>query len=214
MREGRILLADDHPLIREGLQMAIRIRHPEYMVDVADTIAAAEDLARRRKPYKLLVLDYRLSDSIGFNGLFRMRHALSDTPIALLSAYTQPSIIATARALGAAGFLFKSQPLEELVRDIDMLLTGKQIFSSNIGVPANIADLNARLQSLSAAQSRVLSALASGHLNKQIAADLNLTEATVKAHLTSIFRKLGVTNRLQAMLAMRPLIDPYAESSL
>ena len=212
MQEGRILLADDHPLIREGLQMAIRIRHPEYTVDAADSIAVAEDLARRRKSYKLLVLDYRLSDSSGFNGLFRMQHALDDTPIAILSAYTQPSIIATARALGVAGFLSKTQPLEALVRDIDLLLAGETVFPDSIEVPADIADLNARLQTLSPAQTRVLSALASGHLNKQIAADLDLTEATVKAHLTSIFRKLGVTNRLQAMLAMRPLLDPFSES--
>jgi DNA-binding NarL/FixJ family response regulator len=204
MGERRILLADDHPLVREGLQLAIRVRHPGAAVDAVDSIAAAERVIRDHRRYDLMLLDYRLPDTKGFSGFFQMQHLLGNTPIAMISAQDDESLIAAARAVGAAGFLQKTQPLDELARSIDSLLAGKSVFPSLAEASEDIKKLNERIKSLSAAQTRVLSALATGHLNKQIAADLDLSEATVKAHLTAIFRKLEVHNRLQAMLMVRP----------
>jgi DNA-binding NarL/FixJ family response regulator len=205
--EDRVLLADDHPLIRESLQMAIRIRHPSIIVDAAGSIKASEELVARHKHYRLMLLDYRLPDADGFSGFFRMQHALGTTPIALISAYGDEKIITAARAIGAAGFLPKTQPLEELARSIDVLLEGKTAFPAIKAPSDDLKQLREKLSSLSGAQMRVLAALARGRLNKQIAADLDVSEATIKAHMTAIFRKLGAQNRLQAMLIVRPLFD-------
>lgn len=188
--------------------MAIRARHPAIFTDCVESIAAAETMARRHKGYRLMLLDYRLPDADGFSGLFRMQHALGSVPIALISAHDDPHIISAARAVGAAGFLSKSQPLDLLVQSIDELLRGVSIFPVSNGIDSETVALQARLKTLSSAQMRVLAALAKGHLNKQIAGDLGLSEATVKAHLTAIFRKLKVTNRVQALIAVRPLFDP------
>lgn len=207
MVQTRILLADDHPLVREGLAMAIRSRHPDIFLDYADSIAAAEILARTHKAYALMLLDYRLPDADGFSGLFRMQHVLGKTPIALVSAYDEPQIVAAARAIGAAGFLSKSQPFDQLAQAIGELLQGRAVFPAVCNLDSAVTDLRDRLKSLSSAQMRVLTALAKGHLNKQIAGDLDLSEATVKAHMTAIFRKLGVSNRVQAVLTVGPLFD-------
>ncbi len=208
VREGRILLADDHPLVREGLQMAIRARIQGVIVDAVDSIEAAENAVRAHKNYRLMLLDYRLPDSDGFSGFFRMQHALGTTPIAIISAHDEEAIVTAARAIGAAGFLSKTQPLDELARSIDTLLLGKIVFPANLGTTDDLTKLKERIESLTTAQMRVLSALARGHLNKQIAGDLDLSEATIKAHLTAIFRKLEVNNRLQAMLAVRAFFNP------
>ncbi|MGK2910118.1 MAG: response regulator transcription factor [Sphingobium sp.] len=210
MKESRIMLVDDHPLIREGLQMALRNRHPGRHVDVAEDVSTAEILARQQKSYQLLILDWDLPDSSGFTGYFRMRQALSDTPIAILSADSNPSIMDAAKAVGAAGFLPKTLRLDELMRNIDNLLAGFLAFQNDTAASSGLARLKERVETLSSAQMRVLMALANGQLNKQIADDLGLAEATVKTHMTAIFRKLGVNNRLQAHIAIRPLLNPAA----
>jgi DNA-binding NarL/FixJ family response regulator len=205
---GRILIADDHPLVQEGIQLAIGARHPGNAVDVAGSIAQAEALIEQHGRYRLLLLDYELPDANGFGGFFRLQHLLGRTPIAIISAHDSEQMVSTAQAVGAAGFLSKRQPLESIIAGIEMILNGGRIFPPAPGPDPQIDVLRKRMDSLSGAQRRVLLALASGDLNKQIAADLGVSEATVKAHLSAIFRKLGVTNRTQAILLMRPLLQP------
>jgi len=205
---GRILIADDHPLIQEGIQLALRARYPGLSVDVVSTIAEAKTAIERNGQYRLLLLDYDLPDASGFGGFFQLQHLLGRTPIAILSAHDSHQMVATAQAVGAAGFLSKRHPLETTVAAIEKILNGGSIFPASTGPGAEVDTLRKRLDSLSGAQRRVLLALASGDLNKQIAADLGVSEATIKAHLSAIFRKLGVTNRTQAILMMRPLLQP------
>jgi DNA-binding NarL/FixJ family response regulator len=205
---GWILIADDHPLIREGIQLSIRARHPGHIVDVAGSIAEAEALVQRNGPYKLLLLDYELPDANGFGGFFRLQHLLGRTPIAIISAHDSEQMVATTQAVGAAGFLSKRQPLDATIAGIEIILAGGRVFPTSAGPDTHIDMLRKRLDSLSGAQRRVLLALAGRDLNKQIAADLGVSEATIKAHLSAIFRKLGVTNRTQAILMMRPLLQP------
>lgn len=165
-------------------------------------------MARRSRDYRLMLLDYRLPDADGFSGLFRMQHALGALPIAVISAYDSVGMVAAARAIGAAGFLTKSEPLDRLVHSVERLLQGECVFPPTVEADAGLAALNDKPATLSPAQMRVLSALSRGRLNKQIAQELDLAEPTVKAHMTGIFRELGVANRLQAMLAVRPLFAP------
>lgn len=186
--------------------MASRSAAPECTVDVAGTIAAAETLVKERRGYKLALLDLMLPDARGFSGFLQLQHLLGAIPIAIVSAQRRPELVEAARALGAAGFLSKSQPLDELARGIRDVIAGRTVFPPETASVTGAASLRDRIASLSGAQLRVLLALADGRLNKQIAGDLNVTEATVKAHLTAIFRKLGVANRTQALLAMQPLL--------
>jgi len=205
---GRILIADDHPLIQEGIQLAISARHPGNAVDVAGTIAEAEAMIEQHGRYRLLLLDYELPDANGFNGFFRLQHLLGRTPIAIISAHDNAQMVTTAQAVGASGFLSKRQPLETIIAAIEIILNGGRVFPPSPGPDSEVNSLKKKLDSLSGAQRRVLLALASGDLNKQIAADLGVSEATIKAHLSAIFRKLAVTNRTQAILLMRPLLQP------
>ncbi len=180
---------------------------PELIIDSVGTIAEAEAVIARHKGYRLAVLDLMLPDASGFSGFLRLQHALGDVPIVIISARKLPELIEAARALGAAGYLSKAQPLDETLASLRAVLAGKTVFPSESGGGHTVAAAaRKRIAELSSAQLRVLMALADGRLNKQIAGELGVTEATVKAHMTAIFRKLGVTNRTQAILAMQPLL--------
>jgi DNA-binding NarL/FixJ family response regulator len=202
-----LLLADDHPLVREGLALAARVAMPELTIDSVGSIAEAEAVIARHKGYRLALLDLVLPDARGFSGFLRVQHALGDVPIVIISARQQPELVEAARALGAAGYLPKAQPLDETLASLKAVMAGKTIFPP-CGARGGRAEAEARhrISDLSGAQFRVLMALADGRLNKQIAGELGVTEATVKAHMTAIFRKLGVSNRTQAILAMQPLL--------
>lgn len=207
MSGSRLLLADDHPLIREGLALAARVAMPELTIDSVGSIAEAEAVIARHRGYRLALLDLILPDARGFSGFLRLQHALGDVPIVIVSAKQQPELIEAARALGAAGYLSKAQPLDETLGSLRTILSGRPVFPPVSGrAQKDVAEARARIADLSGAQLRVLMALADGRLNKQIAGDLGVTEATIKAHLTAIFRKLGVNNRTQAILAMQPLL--------
>lgn len=202
-----VLIADDHPLTREGMSLAARAALPGVVVDNAGSIAEAEQaIAMRKGGYRLVLLDLILPDTRGFAGFLRLQHLLGDTPIVMISAHGERLIVEAARALGAAGFLVKTMPLDELAAWLREIVLGKVVFPAVAAVGAEVRSARDRIATLSGAQLRVMLALADGRLNKQIADDLKITEATVKAHLTAIFRKLHVTNRAQALLAMQPLL--------
>ncbi|WP_093225493.1 response regulator transcription factor [Sphingomonas sp. NFR15] len=203
----RILVADDHPLISNGIQLAVRARIADCCIDTTTRVAGARALIAANGRYDLVLLDFKLPDAQGFSGFFELRQALGDRPIAIISASDDAALIAAARAVGAAGFLPKADALDRLVGAVEVLLGGGTVFPAEGGGPHD--ELRSRLETLSTAQRRVLAALTDGRLNKQIAGDLNVTEATIKAHLSAIFRKIGVQNRVQAILTMQPLLDPH-----
>ncbi|WP_420146132.1 response regulator [Sphingobium sp.] len=207
---GRILIADDHPLIREGLGLAARAVVPGVAVDTAGSIGEARDVLSRHGKYRLILLDFVLPDARGFSGFLQLQHEAGRTPIALISSNENPALVESARALGAAGFLYKTRPFDDLARDIRRIVDGQVCFPAMDGSAGGTGDLRERIATLSGAQLRVLIALSDGRLNKQIAADLDVSEATVKAHLTAIFRKLDVGNRAQALLAVQPLLGDVA----
>ena len=208
----RILIADDHPLVREALRMAIAMKFPDLIVQESTAIGPAEQIAKAHDDFALVLLDYQLPDSDGFSGFFRLQHILGRVPIAIVSAHDDDRIVNAARAVGAAGFLSKSKPLDEIASGIEALIGGRIVFPPMAEIPNEWRDMQHRLESLSPSQRRVVALLAGGYLNKQIAAELAVSEATVKAHLTAIFRKLGVHNRLQAILAIKPLLAPDTDA--
>lgn len=210
----RILIADDHPLTREGLGLAARAALPDAEIDGAGDIGEAERLiVRHPDSYRFVLLDLILPDARGFSGFLKLQHLLGATPIAIVSAEQRPELISAARALDAAGYLSKAQPLDILVESLKAMLAGRTAFPPEAAPEMRAGSMRNRIAQLSGAQLKVLLALADGRLNKELAGELGVTEATVKAHLTAIFRKLGVTNRTQAILAMQPLLGRAAEGA-
>ncbi len=208
----RILVADDHPMCATALTMAAHVIDPAILVDSAGTLSEAEARARVAVP-DLVLLDLMLPDVQGFAGLALVRGLLPGTPIAIVSSRDEEAVMRQALALGARGFVSKASPLDQMVAAIRVLLGGGQWFPDGLlGAPAPADDTAARVGTLSVAQLRVLRAIADGRQNKQIAYDLQLAEPTVKSHLAAIFRKLGVSNRTQAVLAYRAL-EPEASAA-
>ncbi len=214
MSSSRLLLADDHPLIREGFALAARVAMPDIEIDSVGSIAEAETAITRHGSYRLVLLDLVLPDAQGFSGFLKLQQMLGSVPIVIVSARQKPDLVEAARLLGAAGYLSKGLPLDETLSALRVVMAGGTVFP--VALPSDdvaVGKMRSRLAALSSAQLRVLVALAGGRLNKQIAGELGVTEATIKAHLTAIFRKLGVNNRTQAILAMQPLMGEVAADS-
>jgi DNA-binding NarL/FixJ family response regulator len=207
----RVLIADDHPLTREGLAMAVRLAMPDTAVDAAGSIAEAEARIERYRNYRLLLLDLLLPDARGFSGFLRLQFAIPETRIVIITACDDPKLVGIARSLGAAGYMRKSEPLDTLARHIRGIGAGETRFPD---VPERAgAPLRDRIAALSEAQRRVLFAMGTGESNKRIAAALDITEATVKAHMTAIFRRLGVVNRAQALLVLQSLFGDLSDEA-
>jgi DNA-binding NarL/FixJ family response regulator len=205
---GYALIADDHPLSREGLALAVRAAIPGVTIDNAGSIAEAERAIEQRKGgYRLMLLDFVLPDARGFSGFLQLQYVLgSAVPIVMVSAHRDAVIVEASRALGAAAFLSKALGIDELARAMRLVVGGGTIFPEQKPDEVAASSARERIATLSGSQLKVLLALADGRLNKQIAGNLGISEATVKAHMTAIFRKLGVQNRAQALLAMQPLL--------
>lgn len=203
----RVLIVDDHPLVAEALASAVRAACPDPAVDRCDSVAEAE-AAARLTPYDMIILDLVLPDANGFSGLISLQRLAPRARIVVVSARQDPTAVATAYHLGAAAYLAKSTSMAEISRALGAVAAGGRVFPPGRSEESpSASDLRRRLAGLSGAQLRILLALADGRLNKQIAADAEISEATVKAHLTAIFRKLGVTNRTQAILLAQPLLS-------
>lgn len=198
----RALIVDDHPLFRDALETALR----EAFGDAATT-THAKDLSSARnalevETHDLILLDLNLPDVDGFDGLANLKASHPACPIVIVSATESADAFNRAQTLGAAGYMPKSLSLEEMAAVMVTVTDGGTWFPPTSGTDADNdkAELAARVASLTPAQQRVLSGLLDGLLNKQIAYDMGISIATVKAHMTAIFRKLGANNRTQALL--------------
>lgn len=187
--------------------MVARVAFAGAVVMAAGTIAEAVQVLRTGPPARMILLDYHLPDARGFSGLLALQHVASSVPVVVVSEREEMSLVEAARALGAWGFLSKSLPIDGFVAQVRQIAAGSPCFPVAAGEdPATrAATLRQRIADLSRAQRSVVIALADGRSNKEIARGLGITEATVKAHLTSVFRKLAVSNRTQALLALGPL---------
>jgi DNA-binding NarL/FixJ family response regulator len=191
----RIIIADDHPLFRTALSHAVaRVWDGAEIVEASSAAAARAHLAGGAEA---LLLDLHMEDSTGLSVLMDLRQDFPALPIAIVSASEEPRVHAAARQLGAAAFIPKSAGLDEMRAALAAVRDGDHAFPE--GDASDDDDL-ARMASLTPAQRRILGAVRQGLLNKQIAYEQDISEATVKAHITAIFRKLGVSNRTQAVL--------------
>jgi len=205
-----ILVADDHPLFREALRLALGRAVPGATVVEADTVAALLDAADRHPEADLLLLDLNMPGAQGFSALVQMRAHYPLLPVVIISANEDPTVIRRSIAHGAAGFVPKSSTVEEMVEALQTVLDGDVWVPDSVDVDGPAlegaeADIASRLASLTPQQFRVLTMLSAGLLNKQIAYELGVSEATVKAHMTAIMQKLGATNRTQAVVLAQGL---------
>jgi len=210
-----ILVADDHPLFREALKGAVGKLLPQARlvesVDAESLFASAE----AHPEADLLLLDLNMPGAHGFSALVHLRGVQPQLPIVVVSAREEPSVVRRALEHGAAGFIPKSSDTATIGIAIAAVLDGGHWAPPQSGDAGGVApeeaDIAERIRELTPQQFRVLGMLGSGLLNKQIAHAMGVSEATVKAHMTAILRKLGANNRTQAiLLAGRLAVDPEA----
>lgn len=199
-----MLVIDDHPLFRAALEVAlvksnVEAENIRSVGSIADAV-----IALKTNSYSLALLDLNLSDSQDFEGLSKIRSVNQTIPIIIVSATESKQAYTTASALGASGYIPKSTSLNDMTKSIITVLSGETSFPLALSSKADTENAAAeKLASLTPAQQRVMSCLSDGLLNKQIAFEMGISEATVKAHMTAIFRKLGANNRTQALLIFR-----------
>ena len=201
----RVLIADDHPLIRGALNVAIMGIATGASSVEAGTLEDAVAILDRDTAFSLLLLDLNMPGMKGFSGLTYVRAQYPNIPVMIVSGTTDKITMRRCVDFGASGFLPKTLDLEATRAAIRIVLDGGTWTPPDVDItsPAEreIADLVKRLGSLTPQQMRVLMMLSEGMLNKQIAFDLNVSEATVKAHVSAILTKLGVESRTQAVIA-------------
>jgi DNA-binding NarL/FixJ family response regulator len=211
----RVVIADDHPLFRSALAHAVGKVWPEAAIIEASSAAEARSALEgfgAEGAAEALLLDLHMADSTGLSVLMDLRQDYPALPIVIVSASEEPRVAAAAAQLGAAGFIPKSASLDAMREGLSAVRDGDGWFPETGAVQDD--DL-ARIASLTPAQRRILAGIRQGLLNKQIAYELAISEATVKAHITAILRKLGVNSRTQAVLLAAKLdVDqPVADSA-
>ena len=203
----KCVIADDHPLFREALAQLIGGATFGAEVTQTDSVASLHDHVDREGPPDLLLLDLHMPGVTGFSALSWFVGNYPDRPVIIISANTHPDTVRRAIDHGAAAFLSKSSATAEIGATLRRVLDGERGLHPGLdigdqGATLQALDVAEALASLTPQQFRVTSMLVEGMLNKQIAWELNVKEATIKAHMTEIFRKLGVQSRTQAVLAI------------
>jgi DNA-binding NarL/FixJ family response regulator len=201
----RILIADDHPLILGALRHALTGAIDGAEIFEARDLESVTAALEGTPDMDLVLLDLSMPGVRGFSGLIYLRAQHAGVPVVIVSANRDPATIRACIDLGAAGYIPKSLDLETMRAAVRAVLEGGRWVPPDVDLAAP-ADPGSslilrRLSSLTPQQVRVLMMLSEGLLNKQIAYELSVSEATVKAHVSAILQKLGVESRTQAVIA-------------
>lgn len=202
----RLLIADDHPLYRDALVTTLARHFPDCELrqseDLQSTLQRLENAT-----IDLLLLDLNMPGSEGFNGLAQIRNHYPTVPVVVVSGSDKNSVVQQAAGFGASGFLSKTAVPDEIVQCIDKVLAGEQWFNAEALNSTEESELAERLSSLTQQQLRIFQMIAQGLLNKQIAYELDITEPTVKSHVTAILRKLELRDRKQLIREAQSLVQ-------
>ncbi|OLP45079.1 response regulator transcription factor [Rhizobium oryziradicis] len=206
MAEHTIIIADDHPLFRGALRQAVSGMEGTQRIIEAGTFDEARKAAISHADTDVMLLDLAMPGISGFSGLMALRAEFCSLPIIICSATDDATTIRRALELGASGFISKSAGIDDIRNSIQTVLNGDIANpiadDSGLEQDAELADLMARLKTLTPQQNRVLGMLCEGLLNKQIAYALSVSEATIKAHVSAILLKLRVDSRTQAVIQL------------
>jgi DNA-binding NarL/FixJ family response regulator len=201
-----VLIVDDHPLYRLALKGAVAATCARCEIFEADSVAGLFDALDRHPRTDLLLLDLSLPGAYGFSALAHLRGSRPELPIIVVSGSDDQLTMRRALAFGAQSFVSKSADAATIGKSVLAVLHGEVATQDGLmlerepGADHGALEIGQRMAQLTPQQFRVLGMLCAGLLNKQIGEDLQITEATVKAHMTEILRKLGAANRTQAVL--------------
>lgn len=212
----RVLIVDDHPLFRDALKLSLTqssgslaLQQPGQ-IEFSSSLEGALTFLKQHAEVDLVLLDLHLPGNDGFLGLLEVRKLYPAIAVLVISGNDDSAVIAKAKACGAAGFISKSLAADSILQAVGAVLQGDEYWPDiELSPDSELEDIARRINELTDQQLRVLRHLQDGRLNKQIAYDLDISEATVKAHVTAIFRKLNVLNRTQAVILANKLhVDP------
>ena len=195
----RVLIVDDHPIVRAGLEQALLKADFDICAVAASKNEAIAQIARTNP--NLILLDLNLPDGSGFEVATWARGISNDIGIVILTLNDAPELLLAALAAGVSGFVLKSAPIAEVIATLERALITPLSFTAT-GLQKALK-AKEQLPSLSSRELEVLYILATGKSTKEIARSLYLSEATIKTHLTNIYRKLEVNNRLSAVAIAR-----------
>jgi DNA-binding NarL/FixJ family response regulator len=201
----RLVIADDHPLFRDALRQAVASVIPSAKIDEAGSFEDLTALLERDAEVDLVLLDLTMPGISGFSGLIYLRAQYPAIPVVIVSASDDVETIRRSVDFGASGFIPKRFGVDTLRDAILKVMEGDIWIPSDVDLSAvtdpEMTRLRDRLVTLTPQQVRVLMMLSQGLLNKQIAYELGVSEATIKAHVSAILQKLGVESRTQAVIA-------------
>ena len=200
-----IVVADDHPLVRGALCQAVAGAVPQAAIKETGDLEQLSRELEANPDTDLVVLDLAMPGMRGLSGLFYLRAQYPSLPIVVVSANDDPAVIRRCMEFGASGFIPKTLGIEALRAAVARVLQGEVFTPPDVDLTrpsdAETTATIAKLATLTPQQVRVLMMLSAGLLNKQIAYELGVSEATVKAHVSAILQKLGVESRTQAVIA-------------
>ncbi len=203
----RVLIADDHPLYCDALRAVVPQACPGADISEANSQEQVLSAVAAGREFSLVLLDLNLPGATGLSCLTALKKAAPTTPIVVVSAVGDPKIMQDAIMGGASAFIPKSAPGQVLINALRVILAGGTYMPTGIVAALRGGDGGPARNELTLRQRRVLELLSTGLSNKRIARALDISEITVKAHVTAIFRKLGVTNRVQAGLEARRVLE-------
>ena len=215
---SQFLIADDHPLFREALKGALSAKFAGLEVFESADFDSTLQVLSEQEDLDILLLDLHMPGNGDLYGLIRIREDYPSLPIAVVSGSEDVNIVSKVMGYGAMGFIPKSSSSDDIANAINQILEGDtwlptELKSKVAEIEGADREIAAQVASLTPQQYRVLQYLHEGLLNKQIAYELHISEATVKAHITAIFRKLGVYNRTQAVLIAAKLqLEPIEQA--
>jgi DNA-binding NarL/FixJ family response regulator len=214
MTRRRIIIVDDHPLFRAALRQTLAGGDTTVAVEEAGDLAALSNSLDADRDCDLVLLDLNMPGVRGFSGLLLVRAQYPDIPVMIISAVEDSTVVRRALELGAAGYLHKSEGPTEIRRAIETVLAGEVFVPKGATISGDDEQsaLMKRLATLTPQQVRVLMMLSDGLMNKQIAYELTISEATVKAHVSAILQKLDVDSRTQAVIAASRIEDGQFEA--
>jgi DNA-binding NarL/FixJ family response regulator len=221
---AKLIVADDHPLFRNALINAISSTFATKATIETDSFDSTCAALEQHPDTDLLLLDLHMPGNCGFLGLIQLRKSFPSLPIVVISASEELDVIRRVMAFGASAYVPKSANPADISAALNAVLAGElwvpaaikqQVLEHHSDKAEEDLDLAAKVAQLTQQQYKVLYYLTEGWLNKQIAYDLHISEATVKAHITAIFRKLGVTNRTQVVIqAQRLTLEPPVNKAM
>ncbi len=207
----KVLIADDHPLFRTAMRLALADIVGDNVVE-AESYPQSHAILKADHEIEIVFLDINMPGNDGLTGLSEIRACFPDVVVVIVSAEESPDLIRRAIDLGSSGYIPKSTPLPVLSEAVSQIIEGEQWLPESVSGALNEfqnkaqQDFAQRMAQLTPHQFTVLKLIADGLLNKQIAYHLDISESTVKQHVSAVLRKLEVINRTQAGIIFKQLM--------